>query len=80
MFLDIVLITLYPLVYLVARSYTPKHHGAGTSDDSTFMSPHHDDDDGRGGIIGVWKGVPTGIMVGVAGMLIVKAFAGLTWG
>lgn len=86
MALDVVLIGCYPIVHWIADS-TSKHHHGGHEDKtgqiapalsllSAALSPHKE----RGGIIGVWNGVPGGLIGGIATMLVVKAFAGLTWG
>lgn len=85
MALDVVLIGCYPVVHFIAKSRTKHHDDHGndvlktivsvTSLISQSKSKHE-----RGGIIGVWRDVPGGTIAGIVTMLVVKAFAGLTWG
>ncbi|KAF8323178.1 MFS general substrate transporter [Clavulina sp. PMI_390] len=84
MALDVVLIACYPVVHLIAASAARDHDmepsGLIRHVITTTLLGDTTSTDGGGGIIGVWRGVPGGLIAGIAVMLVVKAFAGLTWG
>lgn len=86
MFLDFVFICCYPIVYFIAKHYVPKHEDDKGDFDSLndWMlkegSGGNGGKEGGNGVFGVWEGVPVGIIVGIVVMLVVKAFAGMTWG
>lgn len=86
MALDVVLIACYPVVHLIAQRSVKHHHGEHDDDiiqtalSVASLLVGRESEKERGGIIGVWNGVPGGLVAGIATMLVVKAFAGLTWG
>lgn len=74
MLVDIVFICLYPVVYSIAKRYEPTHEGR-------FRSVYGSkDESGETSGVGVWEGIPVGVMIGVGVMLVLKAFSSTTWG
>jgi len=75
----VLLVACYPLVHLIAKSATKRHHGGHRND---FLPQDQSDhlEVFREGTVGTWDGVPSGVIIGISGMMIIKAFGGLTWG
>jgi hypothetical protein len=73
MFLDVVLIILYPSVHFIAELSSHSHHPANPKEELVLVLQR------SGGYLG-WNEVPNGVVVGLGAMLVVKALATLTWG
>ena len=74
----VLLVACYPIVHLIAKSAMKRHHGSHRNDLLQDQSEHPEVY--RKGMVGTWDGVPSGVIIGISAMMIVKAFGGLTWG